>query len=1225
MTAQYHLFEVAWNVGDQPSKAARSRVDRFGDRYVLVGPATSPGLFEPEDGFEGFEEGCRDAGVPVKAGRWRIPGRPRALLVDFANLRDRKDAILARLWRAHRIDSLFAGRDYVQAILFGHAAGIALAHWWREAATRHPGGAVVEVHGWSSGVSLLTMKELCPDVGTIFVVRETVLGRSPAARGNPIDADLPEPSLDAFAPEPLGFQSEHTVEAACAGAADLLAVTSEPAAEDVRRSLGRRADVVLPYGVDASALQALGSPDGRLASRTAVSRAAAAALGWSVDGAAHVAAVSPGSSDDEGVDLFLDALAVLDRRLGPPIVAWVFAPAPSSALKRDVADRLKGGTAARPEGSGVSTHELLDAGGDAVERRCAALGLRNAVGHRVQVLRVPQVPTAGDGFFGTSREAVLAGMDLSCHLSASEPSERGPLESLALGVPAVVTDASGFGRFALSAHLAAFDGVIVLRGAGVSREDACIETAGILSRFISDSSDPDAMALRCRTTARDESWERTLPRHEDAWREALVRARARTEAAARAPEHPHPAALSGLSRLAENLWWTWDSEAQSVFEDLSPRAWRAARRSPVRMLHSVAAGGLPAAAHDPAFLSRISRVVARFDAYMGDRPTAVPRTDLVAYLSAEFGIHESLPIYSGGLGILAGDHLKSASDLSLPLVGVGLLYRRGRVRQRVSPSGEQRLVAASTDPRDLPLHEVTDASGHSVRVEVPMAGGSVVARAWRVAVGRVDLYLLDTDVPENGPEDRTITHILYPSEPEARIRQEVVLGRGGIRLLRRLGLQPARVHLNEGHAAFAVLERVAELVHGGATFAAARTAVRAATAFTTHTPIPAGHDRFPEGLASAHLADVPAALGTTMNDLLALARDPADGRFNMTRLAIAFSDHVNGVSKLHAEVSRRLLRDAWPGRGEKDVPVTAVTNGVHLSTWTHPAIARWLGVEGRAITGDDFAKGAPKADPAGLWAARGTMRRHLLERVRAGLERAFVVRRLSTEIFDRMLQGLREEALLVGFARRFAAYKRAGLLLKDVSRLERLVSRADRPVRVFFAGKAHPDDRQGRGILRRVVEATRGGALEGKVFFLEDYGIALARTLVRGVDVWLNNPLRGLEASGTSGMKVAANGGLNVSVPDGWWPEAFDGENGWSVGAPAALDGGAGQDESDAASLYDIFESQVVPLFFDRGPDGVPSKWLARVVRSLSTIPPFFNTDRMVREYAATAYSLRSL
>jgi starch phosphorylase len=600
----------------------------------------------------------------------------------------------------------------------------------------------------------------------------------------------------------------------------------------------------------------------------------------------------------------------------------------------------------------------------------------------------------------------------------------------------------------------------------------------------------------------------------------------------------------------------------------------------------------------------------------------------VAYLSAEYGLHECMPVYSGGLGVLSGDHLRAASDIAMPLVAVGILYRRGYLRQRMEGGVTQRALEDPLDPALLPLDPVLDAQGREVRVTLGIPGATLGLRAWRAQVGRVTLFLLDADIPSNRPEDRAVTHHLYGGDGEYRIRQEIVLGRGAVRLLDRLEVRPSLWHLNEGHGAFAPLERVGALVrHGGLTFDEAREVVRAGTLFTTHTPVPAGHDRFSEDLVRRYFSDIASWAGIPWDRFLALGSTADDpGLLNMTALALQFAGRVNGVSREHGRVSRDLFRGLRPHLLTEEMPVASVTNGVHLGAWTGPEVASRLGAKDRPVVAADFAAAAD-LPAATLWEARNAARAALLKTVRRRLERTFLERGDSPVLLDRIVRGLDDGALVIGFARRFATYKRADLMLRDAARLRALLCDAKRPVRILLAGKSHPADGAARELLARVAQLARGDDFAGRLILLEDYDIGLGRALVQGVDVWLNTPRPPMEASGTSGMKAAINGVLNLSVADGWWPEGFDGTNGWQIGPNLPSAGGvaptdtAARDAQDADSLYRLLEESVVPEFFKRNRAGVPLSWVERVRRSLVTLAPPFDVCRMVEEYGTWAYA----
>jgi len=591
-------------------------------------------------------------------------------------------------------------------------------------------------------------------------------------------------------------------------------------------------------------------------------------------------------------------------------------------------------------------------------------------------------------------------------------------------------------------------------------------------------------------------------------------------------------------------------------------------------------------------------------------------------------LHESLPVYSGGLGVLAGDHLKSASDLRLPLVAVGLRYANGYFTQRIQPDGRQGVVFEAVDVRDTPLVEVTGEDSKPLRISIRMPERELWAGVWRVDAGKVRLYLLDTLVPENDPADQGVTSRLYPSDPEHRLRQEILLGRGGWRLFKALGENPEVTHLNEGHSAFLLLERLVELVEKrGLTFAEAETYVRASTVFTTHTPVAAGHDRFPEGLMRRYFGPLAQRLGLDWEEFLDLGRSSQDQReFSMTVLALRLSSRANGVSRLHGEVSREMLADVWPGIHKAETPVDSITNGVHLPTWAGPEMGalfeRHVSSCWRTAgcAQEDWAHTAEIPDLE-LWEAHEAQKHRLLAFLRESVEGTGLRRGESPTSLRKRLKGIDERALWIGYARRFAPYKRATMLFEDPERLARILGDPDQPVRVVFAGKSHPDDHEGAELVRRIVEFTTDPRFAGKVFFVEDYALAAGRLLVQGCDVWLNTPTKPLEASGTSGMKACLNGGLHVSILDGWWCEGYDGENGWAFGGEHEYESPEMQGEHDSRSLYGLLEAEVVPLFHERDADGLPAGWLRRMKRTLATVPGVFNTDRMVEDYVRFAYA----
>ena len=693
-----------------------------------------------------------------------------------------------------------------------------------------------------------------------------------------------------------------------------------------------------------------------------------------------------------------------------------------------------------------------------------------------------------------------------------------------------------------------------------------------------------------------------------------------------------PERLSGLREIAYNLRWSWDDDLRTVFSRLDRDLWERTYQNPVLLLGSVAQERLEALAQDDSFLAVYDRALERLHAYLGEHTAwdrRWPDRPLVAYFSAEYGIAECLPIYSGGLGVLSGHHLKSASDLGVPLVAVGLLYQQGYFRQYLTSDGWQQESYPVNDFYNLPVQLTTGTDGGPVRVELDLAGRRTVVQVWRADVGRVPLYLLDTNVPENPQDLQDVTDQLYGGDQENRIRQEIVLGIGGLRALRALGLDPVVFHMNEGHSAFLGLERIRVLRRQqGLTFREGLESARAGAVFTTHTPVPAGFDVFRPELMERYLSPYLGELGISLAELLALGRpngSPGEPGFNMAALALRTSEFANGVSELHGEVSRRLLRSYFPGVPEHEVPVGHVTNGAHTRSCVSREMAglfdRYLGPGWtRRPAQEEVWAGVDAIPDEELWATHERRRERLVAFARRRLASQLEQRGASARDIDRARGVLNTRALTIGFARRFATYKRADLILRDLERLKAILLSSERPVQILFAGKAHPADREGKEILKAVVGFCQREEFRRHAVFIEDYDLVIARYLVQGVDVWLNTPRRGMEASGTSGMKVVPNGGINLSIPDGWWCEGYRPEAGWAIGKGEDYPDHAYQDAVESSALYDILEKDVVPLFYAREADGLPRGWIQRMKKSMKLLAPAFSTNRMLWEYAERYY-----
>ncbi|HEX4137298.1 MAG TPA: alpha-glucan family phosphorylase [Bryobacteraceae bacterium] len=690
-----------------------------------------------------------------------------------------------------------------------------------------------------------------------------------------------------------------------------------------------------------------------------------------------------------------------------------------------------------------------------------------------------------------------------------------------------------------------------------------------------------------------------------------------------------------LWALARNMWWSWDHDCVSLFRDLDPVGFRQNNNNPISLLTDMPLQEIERRSAELMLHSRINYAYRRQQEYLqadrtwGASNAGVLRPRPVAYFSAEFGLHESIPIYSGGLGVLAGDHIKSASDLDIPLIGIGLFYGQGYFRQRLDASGWQQEDYQLTDISQVPMEPAIGTNGTPVSIRIDTRSGWIGAKVWRVKVGRCDLLLLDSNVEGNAPEDRQLTSRLYGGDGRTRIRQELLLGVGGVRALREMGVTPGVYHMNEGHSGFAVLEAIrTRMADEGISFDQAAPTVAREVVFTTHTPVPAGHDRFHADLIEEHLGPLRDALGISQERLMSLGREnPANHheQFCMTVVGLKLSRRANAVSSLHGEVSRAMWTGLYPGRTEDTVPIGHITNGVHVPSWLAPQMARlydrhlgagWQARSGEACTWE----GIDSVDDGELWETHLSLKSRLLDFVRRRAVEQSGRRSEPIEFVHRLGRVLSPDALTIGFARRFATYKRANLILADIERLASMVNDPKRPVQFVFAGKAHPRDDPGKRVLQQIAQLMRDPQFSEKFVFVEDYDINVGRFLVQGVDVWLNNPRRPLEASGTSGQKVVLNGGLNLSVLDGWWAEAYDGLNGFAIGTGRTHTNMDVHDQRDGDDLYRVLRDEVIPLYYQRDVDGLPRGWIKRMKRTIRTLGWRFSADRMVMDYTLKNY-----
>jgi len=694
-----------------------------------------------------------------------------------------------------------------------------------------------------------------------------------------------------------------------------------------------------------------------------------------------------------------------------------------------------------------------------------------------------------------------------------------------------------------------------------------------------------------------------------------------------------PDKLARLKDIAYNLWWSWNSEAIDLFREIDPLLWDNLESNPVRFLQEVSQLKLEEKINDENYMQKYRNIVERFDSYMSETDTWFSRNHpdkkdhMVAYFSAEYGINEVLPIYSGGLGILSGDHCKSASDLGIPFTAIGLFYKSGYFSQRINREGWQETAYTELNPHHLPITPVMDENGKQVYISIEFPGRIVHARIWQVKVGRISIYLMDTDFELNNPEDRALTSTLYGGDQETRIQQEILLGIGGIRVLDALNIKATVYHMNEGHSAFMGLELIRKLMQEkGLSFGAAKEAVASCATFTTHTPVPAGNDVFPLYLIDKYFGNFWGALGISRHEFLDLGLKVNDSQnFNMTVLALSLAGHKNGVSALHGAVTRRMFNNMWPGVPEDEVPISHITNGIHTLTWLSPDFKniydKYLAEDWQEKLYDkDFWNAIDNIPDEVIWKTHCALKEKMINIIRDRIREQRKTNGEAPEYVREAENLLDPNALTIGFARRFATYKRASLIFRNIDRIRNILNNPDMPVQIIFAGKAHPADRPAHEVIKHINDIARQEGFNGKVVLIENYNMTLARALVQGVDVWLNNPRRPLEASGTSGQKVSINGIINFSVIDGWWCEGYNGRNGWAIGSNEYYENEYYQDNADSESLYETLEQQIIPTFYSRNENGLPVQWIKIMKESIKSILPVYNTHRMVQEYVNDMY-----
>lgn len=1261
-----YLFEISWEVcnkvgGIHTVIATKAlSLQTAVKKHIFIGPDVwrsieeHPEFIEDPKLFKDWKDLSEKQGIRVRIGHWNVLGKPLAILIDFTPFFSHKDVIFSHFWEKYHLDSISGQWDYIEPCLFGYAAGKVIESFAVYNIEKHDRVAA-HFHEWMTASGILYLKENFPSAATIFTTHATVLGRCIAGNNQKLYSSIPTINPDAKARE-FNVMAKHSLEKIGGCEADCFTTVSDLTAIECEYFLQRKVDLVTPNGFEKTFVpQEVDFEQARREGRTRLLEVASAVLETSVsDNALFVGIGGRYEFKNKGIDVFIDALAELKNKttLGREIIAFILVPGGHVGPKENVVHNLSNPGAIIHSDENFTTHTLRQPWNDPCLQRFHQQGLENTPESKVKVIFCPSYLNGDDGVFNLPYYKLLIGMDLSVFPSYYEPWGYTPLESLAFKVPTITTTLAGFGLWVKN-HLKNHPSTTVIPRNDNNDADVVhtiVQQTLALSRFSPKKF--DELRQNASDVADIALWKNLISYYFQAYNLALEHAHLRTKDSMlleykediNTPYHEKdvhistpnwrsiiihkniPEELRYLEELSHNLWWSWNTEAIRLFSDIDQPLWIKTDMNPISLLANLPYQRYNALASDKAFIKRLKAIYGQYQDYMAQK--AVQEGPKVAYYSMEFGIHSSLRIYSGGLGILAGDYLKEASDKNTPIVGIGLLYRFGYFTQKLTSTGEQTAQYDVQDLMNIPATPVRNDKGEWINISIPFPGRNVVAKLWRVDVGRTELYLLDTYDEANRPEDRSITDYLYGGDWENRLKQEIVLGMGGTIALKALGIRPDLFHLNEGHAAFAGIARILDLTQEGLSFGESKEVVRASSLFTTHTPVPAGHDAFSEDMVRVYLSQIPEQMKTNWERFMRLGKlrpnDPNE-KFNMSNLACNLSQEVNGVSKLHGKVSQEIFEDLWPGYLPEELHIGYVTNGVHFDTW---ASQEWKEIY--KIFGEDFQhhhydkscfEKIYEVDDNLIWDTRTLRRKKLIDYVKERFGDMAEHKYYTPKELVKIKETLDENILTIGFARRFATYKRAHLLFRNIDRLNEIVNHPSHPVQFIFAGKAHPADKAGQDLIRRIIEISKYPQFQGKIVFLENYDMRIAAKMVKGVDIWMNTPTRPLEASGTSGEKAVMNGVMNLSVLDGWWVEGYREDAGWALPHEDFYQDANAQDELDSETIYNIIENEIAPLFYENRKQGVPTAWVTRVKNCIAHIASDFTMNRQLIDYEDKFYS----
>ncbi len=1257
-----YLFESSWEICNKIggihtviATKVQELKKKYNNRLITIGPEATrlsdgnPEFEEDKTLFPEWVKKAQEDGFRIRTGRWNIEGKPITVLVDFTTAINKKDEILAELWEEFGVDSLSGQWDYIEPAIFGYVAGKVIEHFYDHQLSGRP-CILAHFHEWMTGSGVLYLKKHAPWIATAFTTHATTIGRAMSGNGVPLYTNIEKHDVEKFAHE-HNMMAKYSLEKEAAQNADVFTTVSDITAIECKHFLKKEPDIVTPNGFD---LRIIPKKDDlklkREEARKKIFSVLEVLYGKKMNPNSIIAVISGRYEwKNKGIDIFLETFRRIEN-VNPetPVIPLILIPANHGGVRNDLKKAMEQGATEGIKQPYI-THILHDRDFDPIIKNIEKYKIHEK--ENVYPLFVPCYLSEQDGIFNMNYYDLYLGSDIGLFPSYYEPWGYTPLESMAYSVPAITTSLAGYGKWIAHDDLKISNGASVIPRTDDNDEEVIEHVIDDVKKYLRLTQDEKNKARKAASQiAKQALWENLVEKYYDAYDIACER----TQGRARKPrpsldfvkpklqsdkinnppkwnkmviQGSLPKNLETLKDISQNLWWTWNFETIQLFKSMDEELWYENDRNPIALLNKITKDRIETLVEDQAFMESYYAVEKAYKDYMSRKPE---KDKTIAYFSMEYGFNDIIKIYSGGLGILAGDYLKEASDNCLNLISVGFLYRYGYFKQQLTINGEQQAILEPHNFNDLPVSLLRDEFGNPVLVVVNFPGRAVYLKVWKLMVGRNPLYLLDADNDFNAEEDRNITHQLYGGNWENRLKQEVVLGFGGIRLLKHLGYDIDIYHLNEGHAAFINLERIGDFVkEDNLTFDEALEVVKNTSLFTTHTPVPAGHDVFTEDLLRIYLRHMPDRLGISWANLLQLGRmNPANFNesFSMSVLAANTCKEMNGVSELHGEVSREMFQGLYRGYFANELHIGYVTNGVHYPTWTAKEWKRlhleYFGNDFTSKLGDkNYWNRIYDVPDEEIWSIRQLLRQKLVDYIKQRYEDNWVKRNDNPKRIMQVLNSIDSNTLTIGFARRFATYKRAHLLFTDTERLSKIVNNPEMPVQFVFAGKAHPNDKAGQDLIKHIIEISQRPEFAGKIIFIENYDIQLAKKLVKGVDIWLNTPTRPLEASGTSGQKATMNGVLNFSVLDGWWREGYEPQAGWALQEERIYESQEFQNELDAVNIYAMLENEIIPLFYNRNNNGIPNEWIKYIKNNIAHVAPQFTTLRMLNDYIEQYYT----